>query len=37
MPETLIWRGAQRCFIIFQLGFLLFGKVSPARNNGLTQ
>ena len=36
MPETLIWRGAQRCFIIFQLGFLPFGKVRPAHNNGLT-
>jgi hypothetical protein len=36
LPRTLIWRGVQRCSIILQLGFLLFGKVSPARNNGLT-
>jgi hypothetical protein len=35
LRKPLIWRGVQRCFIILQLGFLPFGKVSPARNNGL--
>src|ERR1700758_4405645 len=35
LAETLIRREVQRCFIILQLGFLPFGKVSPARNNGL--
>jgi hypothetical protein len=36
LPKTLIWRGDQRCFIILQLGFLLFGKVSPAGKNSLS-
>jgi hypothetical protein len=30
LRKPLIWRGVQRCFIILQLGFLPFGKVSPA-------
>jgi hypothetical protein len=30
LPKPLIWRGVQRCSIILQLGFLLFGRVSPA-------
>ena len=34
---ALIWRGDQRCSIILQLGFLLFGKVSPERNSSLTR
>jgi hypothetical protein len=25
MPEALTWREAQRCFIVFQLGFFPFG------------
>lgn len=35
LRKPLIWRGVQRCFTILQLGFLPFGKVSPARNSGL--
>ena len=30
LPKPLIWRGVQRCSITLQLGFLLFGRVSPA-------
>jgi hypothetical protein len=33
--ETLIWRGVQMRFIIFQMGFLPFDGSSPARNGGL--
>ncbi|MGB8099631.1 MAG: hypothetical protein WCF17_20940 [Terracidiphilus sp.] len=34
---TLIWRGVQRFSTIFQLGFFLFGEVSPARDDGLAR
>jgi hypothetical protein len=35
-PKAPIWRGAQRCSIILQPGFLPLGKVRQGRNTALT-